>query len=250
MSLPVVVGSWIQIRTDLSDAEKNATGAGCWNANRESFVGRIGIVRKVDSDRTLHIFWGVGSDGAAGADYFWRMAWITVLTPADIEKLDARFAKTLRDDFAKEHPSLATKPASFPATGSLVQIRSNLTDAEKLAGSPSVRFRTEHQIFVGRVAIVVQADPDHTVKLFFSGTDTQHVLWWHNSWVTTLTAADEAKQDAQFVRDLRKSLALKFPEATAMRDPVPTQAAKRIKTAVGEIRIKLADIERDVAALE
>lgn len=137
----------------------------------------------------------------------------------------------------------------MPTIGTLVHTRKNITHAEiRPAGSP-VTFSSDHKTFAGRIGIVVKADPDSTTKLFFNGTDASNILWWHNSWVTVLTEADENEQDVQFINDLRKSFQLKFPEAVAIHEPVQIQATKRIKFAVADIRDKLDAIDAEVAKI-
>lgn len=129
MSRPVV-GNWARIRTDLSDGNKNAAGQGVWNTTRESFVGRIGIVTRVDSDNTVVIFFGA----SPSLGYFWRIAWITVLTPADVEKMDVRFVKTLRDECAKAHPGIIppdTQAVVAKIKEIIGDVRGKLTELER-----------------------------------------------------------------------------------------------------------------------
>ena len=129
-------------------------------------------------------------------------------------------------------------------------MRTDLTDAEK--NSARFAFTGVRAALVGRIAVVLRADSDDTVFLFWTNDSQNDEMWWPNSWVTVLAAADVAKQDVQFIAKLRAAAQRRHPDLAIVagsETATAVQAAKRIKTAVGEIRIKLAAIEADVDKL-
>ena len=71
--------------------------------------------------------------------------------------------------------------------------------------------------------------------------------WWRIDWITVLTPADVEKMDVRFVKTLRDDCAKAYPGTT----PSDKQAAvAKIKTVIGDVRGKLAELERAVAAFE
>jgi len=129
------------------------------------------------------------------------------------------------------------------AVGSIVQIRNDITEAEK----QSIRFfgsrMDDQQKFAGRIAIVCQIDLDDTVRLFIAEPDYSTFVWLYTIGVTVLTAAEIAKQDVHFIYNLRKSFEHNYPEPAAICEPDQISPRKRIKIALAEIRVQLTAIE-------
>lgn len=136
-----------------------------------------------------------------------------------------------------------------PVVGNVVYLRPNLTSADNPNGS-GLRVCQIHVTYGGRIAVVIRADPDNTVKLFFGDDDSASGHWWRNEWVVVLSAADEAKQDAQLVRKLRDAFKRAYPLAAASCSSSDrVQAASHMKTMVSDIRLTLDELDRIVATL-
>lgn len=108
-SPPSLAGRWVRIRTDLSENEKKSKHRfiNDFTGDKASFAGRIGIVRAHDTDDTARIFFA--PDLSEPGCWWWELHWFTVLSAADVAKLDSKFAADLQDSFACANPSLADK---------------------------------------------------------------------------------------------------------------------------------------------